>query len=446
MGKNKKKSKKQDDTEEITTQLQNDISEPNHEIEKSLEQSEKVPEVIETNGVSSMASQSETNIENLTLEKLQQVEKERDEIKHSYDNLVSRLSSFKTVFANMKKAEVELEEKSELVDKLNEDNDKLKEENSRLKKSLENEASNKVEQTLYSQLQEQNTNLNNECEKLSDTLTKTRREYTSTIEELQDEKYSLENENSKMSKKVHELKQQINDLTVAQGEFDQEKRDLADSVNVFKERLDVKDKELKSANANIEELNNLISENSKLFEKEKSSLLERIEGLNKIIAEKDDTIETLRTEVRNMKQKLLESELKSSEIADLKKELNNKQLLIGKLRHEAVILNEHLTKALTMMKQKGEGSNKTVDAELLSNVIISFLQFPRGDSKKFEALQLISALLEWDQSQKIAAGLQHVPNAKGGRTKVDPDGNETPTRQSFISLWTEFLEKESSGK
>lgn len=103
MGKNKKKSKKQDDTEEITTQLQNDILEPNHEIEKSLEQSEKVPEVIETNGVSSMASQSETNIENLTLEKLQQVEKERDEIKHSYDNLVSRLSSFKTVFANMKR-------------------------------------------------------------------------------------------------------------------------------------------------------------------------------------------------------------------------------------------------------------------------------------------------------------------------------------------------------
>ena len=58
-----------------------------------------------------------------------------------------------------------------------------------------------------------------------------------------------------------------------------------------------------------------------------------------------------------------------------------------------------------MLKQGGEnGSNKTIDKELISNIIISFLQFPRGDTKKFEALNLISALLEWDELQKISAG------------------------------------------
>lgn len=445
MGKNKKKSKKQNDSEETTKQPQEDTQETEKEIDEAIENSKTAQEVIESSGASILDPSLEGPDDKSILEKLQQAEKERDEIKHSYDNLVSRLSSFKSVFANMKKAEVELEEKSELVDKLNEENDKLKEENNDLKGSL-NEASNRVDHNLYKDLQEQNANLNNECEKLSDTLTKTRREYTSTIEELQDEKYSLENENSRLSKLVHELKQEINDLTVAQSEFDQEKKDMADSVNVFKDRFEAKTDEVKSAHAKIEELNNLLSTNHIFFEKEKLSLLAKIEALEEKLAEKDNTIETLGAEVESFKQKFMESELKSTEIADLKKEINNKQLLIGKLRHEAVILNEHLTKALTMMKQKGEGSNKTVDAELLSNVIISFLQFPRGDSKKFEALQLISALLEWDQLQKIAAGLQHVPNAKGGKTKVDSNGNEVPTRQSFVSLWTEFLEKESSGK
>lgn len=35
---------------------------------------------------------------------------------------------------------------------------------------------------------------------------------------------------------------------------------------------------------------------------------------------------------------------------------------------------------------------------------------------------------------------------KINKPKLDKDGNEVPVRQSFVSLWTEFLEKESSGK
>ncbi|KAI5970434.1 hypothetical protein CANMA_000485 [Candida margitis] len=447
MGKNKKKSKKQGDSEDNTKQPQNEILESDKEVDKIEEDpAENTPAMSSSNGISEEEPQVDSVDDKSLLEKLQQAERERDEIKHSYENLVSRLSSFKTVFANMKKAEVELEEKSDLLEKLNEENDKLKEENKSLKSSLKDETSNKIDPSSYMELQEQNTNLNNECEKLSDTLTRTRREYTSTIEELQDEKYNLENENSKLSKLVHELKQELNDLTIAQSEFDQEKKDLADSLNVFRERLETKHVEVNTANTKIEELTAHLSINSASYEKEKMSLLEKIKALNEKAEEKDNTIETLRAEVEGLKQKFIESELKATEVSDLKKEINNKQLLIGKLRHEAVILNEHLTKALTMMQQRGEGSNKMVDAELLSNVIISFLQFPRGDSKKFEALQLISALLEWDQSQKIAAGLQHVSNPKGGKAKVDANGNEVPTRQSFVSLWTEFLEKESNGK
>ena len=39
------------------------------------------------------------------------------------------------------------------------------------------------------------------------------------------------------------------------------------------------------------------------------------------------------------------------------KEVKEKNLLIGKLRHEAVILNDHLTKALRFLKQRKPEDN-----------------------------------------------------------------------------------------
>ena len=78
-----------------------------------------------------------------------------------------------------------------------------------------------------------------------------------------------------------------------------------------------------------------------------------------------------------------------------------------------------------------------MDKELISNVLISFYS-SQEVIKKFEALGLIVALLEWDELQKLAAGLTHVPNTKNQQTKLDKDGNEVPVRQSFVSLWTEF--------
>lgn len=68
-------------------------------------------------------------------------------------------------------------------------------------------------------------------------------------------------------------------------------------------------------------------------------------------------------------------------------------MLIGKLRHEAVTLNEHLTKALRILKKGRPEDN--VDRQIVTNYILHFLAIDRSDPKKFEALQLIAALLNW---------------------------------------------------
>jgi hypothetical protein len=56
-------------------------------------------------------------------------------------------------------------------------------------------------------------------------------------------------------------------------------------------------------------------------------------------------------------------------------------------------LNEHLTKALRILKKGRPEDN--VDRQIITNYFLHFLAIDRSDPKKFEALQLISALLGW---------------------------------------------------
>lgn len=115
-------------------------------------------------------------------------------------------------------------------------------------------------------------------------------------------------------------------------------------------------------------------------------------------------------------------------------------MLIGKIRHEggscstshhegsadgfrfaAVILNEHLTEALRRLKK--DSIETSVDQfvprlvlaqapltllhrRLVSNVLITFLNTPRSDSKRFEMLQLLSSILSWTDEQREQVGLQ----------------------------------------
>ena len=97
-------------------------------------------------------------------------------------------------------------------------------------------------------------------------------------------------------------------------------------------------------------------------------------------------------------QKTLESTQKELERAvPFEKEVKEKNLLIGKLRHEAVTLNEHLTKALRILKKGRPEDN--VDRQIVTNYFLHFLSIDRSDPKKFEALQLISALLGWSDGR-----------------------------------------------
>ncbi|GAA5965070.1 hypothetical protein JCM8115_006650 [Rhodotorula mucilaginosa] len=147
----------------------------------------------------------------------------------------------------------------------------------------------------------------------------------------------------------------------------------------------------------------------------------------------------------------------SQKVLDLAKEVKEKHLLIGKLRHEAVILNEHLIEAMRRLKR--DSGENSVDRRLVSNVLITFITTPRGDSKRFEMLQLIASILSWTDDQREKVGLQRASgalssssvissgragargHARSGKGKaVEDEGVEN---ESFSNLWIEFLLKEA---
>ncbi|KAF8591360.1 hypothetical protein K439DRAFT_1644318 [Ramaria rubella] len=144
---------------------------------------------------------------------------------------------------------------------------------------------------------------------------------------------------------------------------------------------------------------------------------------------------------------LQDSSNNTQRTAALEKELKEKNLLIGKLRHEAVILNEHLTEAIRRLR-KGASDNN-VDRRLVTNVMLSFLTTPRSDGKRFEMLSLLASVLSWTDDEREKAGLQRSANVASsllgrgsGRGKA-PELEKTDETESFSKMWVEFLLKEA---
>lgn len=365
----------------------------------------------------SIASNDDTELK----KQLEEVTSDRDRTKASYDSLLSKLSSMKTVFSKMKEAQNELEETRDALQVEVERADTAEKERSELSERMKT-------------LEQKNTDLNSECERLTSSLTLLRREYQSKDDSLQDERYELEVQNSRLSKTISELKAEITELKTARSEQGLELKDLQAASDDLREKLAEKEKQLRQQSdqvaalkAEVEQINSKGTHTARQHENKVLELEAQIEHKNSDIVKLTEQIEQQRKTIDEFgaereKTKLLENDV------------NAKQLLIGKLRHEAIILNEHLTKALSMLKLHLSSDSNAIDKELVLNVLIGFLQFPRGDTKKYEALQLISALLDWDDDQKVAAGLSHNQTRR------------TEGRQSFVSLWTDFLEKESRGK
>ncbi|KAL8711554.1 MAG: hypothetical protein Q9220_003964 [cf. Caloplaca sp. 1 TL-2023] len=265
---------------------------------------------------------------------------------------------------------------------------------------------------------------------------------------------------------------------MAREEFEAAKQAMQDWEILAMEERSIRE----STTERVSELEEQISTQREAYEKaafERDSQSLTVDGLQRALQdiqearrkELRDLVENSQAQVESLRKQLSDSQQQASEAVhtlgttrkDLdralpfEKEVKEKNLLIGKLRHEAVILNDHLTKALRYLKKGKPDDN--IDKQLVTNHFLHFLALERGDTKKFQVLQIIAALLGWSDEQREQAGLARpgasnpnlrVPISPWHRTPSTPalstdffPESSSNRKESLAELWSDFLEQES---
>ncbi|OAP60384.1 hypothetical protein AYL99_05386 [Fonsecaea erecta] len=283
------------------------------------------------------------------------------------------------------------------------------------------------------------------------------------VDELTARNADLSQKQAEQSKELSTLR---NRLTLSQQNWLKEKEELVESEAYMRDEFEnakqamhdwevlameerTMRKDLADRNADLEEQLNSLKEAYEKVASERDTHSAAVDGLQKALQEIQtvrkqelkELVETSQNEQEILRKQLSDLQaIHDATVAELEqtkkeleralpfeKEVKEKNLLIGKLRHEAVILNDHLTKALRFLK-KGKPEDN-VDRQIVTNHFLHFLALDRSDPKKFQILQLIAALLGWNDEQREQAGL-----ARPGTTTGISTTASTTATSSFNSL------------
>lgn len=160
-------------------------------------------------------------------------------------------------------------------------------------------------------------------------------------------------------------KQAMSDWEVLAMEERSIRRDLTDRVSDLEDQLASLQKDYTRAteqrDTNSSTVDSLQKAMSEIQNARKRELREVVEKSELESSELRKQWETAREELKTCQEQLEQNQAELERALPFEKEVKEKNLLIGKLRHEAVILNEHLTKALRFLKAKRGGEGESVD-------------------------------------------------------------------------------------
>ncbi|KXT11346.1 hypothetical protein AC579_9468 [Pseudocercospora musae] len=380
-------------------------------------------------------------------QELEQAQQGKETAEANYRTLQHRVNTIRSQLGERLKADAaELEQRQEKIEELEASAKAAEEENQRLQDQLAALDAEKKSQaleieTLRSRASASTTNWARERDAFIAQAARLREEYETAKQAMQDWEILATEERSRreaLEERSQELEDQVNSQREAYERIRSEAEMQSNTVDGLQRALREVQEERKK------ELREMVESNQ--------AQLDALKAQTKVAEEK----------ANNLEKQLQETKKELERTAPFEKEVKEKNLLIGKLRHEAVILNDHLTKALRFLKRGKPEDN--VDRQLVTNHFLHFLHLDRSDPKKFQILQLIAALLGWDEQQKEQAGLLRQGtgmNAAGGslrlpmspfrRTPSTPTlGEFTPEnpigsreRESLAELWSEFLEREA---
>ncbi|OAV90011.1 hypothetical protein PTTG_07442 [Puccinia triticina 1-1 BBBD Race 1] len=379
--------------------------------------------------------QSDSHEQSSTELQLETLRAEKATLEAQYGALLSKLTTMRTT----------------LGDKLRQDADEL---DRREQQICQLQAQN---EDLIHTTENLNTELissHEETERLHHELGQIRLRMLDHQKQLDSESYEREEAYRESQDEIERLRNQLED---SQREIMNEaiKRDQADSgsrerdniIAELKRELELlkEDRDLQAKSAS--NLQSVLEE----FQSAKESEIQSAVGDTQArLIEAETKLLVFEQKAQDAEAKLAASESGAALCESLKTELKEKNLLVGKLRHEAVILNEHLTEALRRLRK--DSTEHSVDRRLVTNVLISFILTPREDTKRFEMLSLLSSILSWNEDQREQVGLQRSSSSaqKTGRQNAglnSPSGTGRDTlgdNDTITDQWVSFLLREAN--
>lgn len=439
MGKNKKKSnnnnKKADKSDKVTNEVietqalnQNTVessqlpsdSETTTNLKEAAEVEEVAAPVESTNNEQILIKEQNDDLskdnflDEIANLKLQLDAKTKEAHTHSvnYHNLLGKLTTMKKMFDKMKESEAELNQTKLQLEELKDLNKKLKSAHDSLLP-----------------LQTEITSLSEEASSLSKENSQLKFQLVSKEKELS--ALQIKIDSSTTESQLQEAQSQIEEYLILLQEEKVTTSTLQTEIKSIKSSLTTSEQKIDSLQSTVKNLEGNLTNSQEEIKSLKLEAIRNSDQYKDQLAAKKQELESFENQISVLQKKITDQQQQLEEVDGLKQEINEKQLTIGKLRHENITNSEHLTKALRLLKRSSNA--ETVDRELVSNLFINFLQFDRGDPKKFEVLTLIANFLNWDDEKKKMAGLIH-----SSKPFVEKRS------QSFVALWTEFLEKEST--
>lgn len=267
---------------------------------------------------------------------LEESETARDSAQIQYQNLLGRVNTIKSTLGE--RLQADRQELSEAKDQIEE----LESQNQSLKASTEN-------------LEEQVSRMTTEAQETSRELSSLRNRHNLSQQNWLKEREDLMNQVKHLREEAEAAKEAMGDWEVLAMEERSIREGLADRVAELEDQLSSQKEayeraasERDSQSQVVDGLQRALQDIQEARKVELREMVEtsqaQLESLNKLVQE----AESRATEAEAAREALTK-ELERA--APFEKEVKEKNLLIGKLRHEAIILNDHLAKALRFLKK-----------------------------------------------------------------------------------------------
>ncbi|TRX97513.1 hypothetical protein FHL15_001791 [Xylaria flabelliformis] len=371
---------------------------------------------------------------------LEEVEAAKEQVEEQYQTLVERVEKIKESVGNrLARGKEELEEANQRIEELEAQNEELQ----------------TGSQTFQEEISGLQTELQDATRELSSLRSRNNLSQQNSLKEKED-----------MARQIQHLREEAEAAKDAMGDWEvlaMEERSIRESLA---ERSTALEEQLENLRENYERAASERDTQSQAVDSLQRALQEIQEARKKELRE---MVETSEEQLQALKKLVQEADTRASEAetareslqkelertAPFEKEVKEKNLLIGKLRHEAIVLNDHLTKALRYLKKTKP--EESIDRQIVTNHFLQFLALDRSDPKKFQILQVIAGVLNWTDEQREQAGLARpgtsnnslrLPTSPFHRTPSTPSLNteffSEPTsanKESLADLWAGFLER-----